>query len=37
MQGLGATSSGTKNFIVNYEIMMIARKALGHGDMEKTA
>jgi lipid II isoglutaminyl synthase (glutamine-hydrolysing) len=37
MQGLGATTSGTKNFIVNYEIMMIARKALGHPDMEKTA
>lgn len=37
MQGLGATSTGTKNFIVNYEIMMIARKALGHPDMEKTA
>ena len=37
MEQLGATTSGTKNFIVNYEIMMIARKALGHGDMEKTA
>lgn len=36
MQQLGATTSGTKNFIVNYEIMMIARKALGHPDMEKT-
>ncbi|OII13340.1 MurT ligase domain-containing protein [Curtobacterium sp. MCBA15_008] len=37
MEQLGATTSGTKNFIVNYEIMMIARKALGHPDMEKTA
>jgi lipid II isoglutaminyl synthase (glutamine-hydrolysing) len=37
MQGLGRTTSGTKNFIVNYEIMMIARKALGHPDLEKTA
>lgn len=37
MEQLGATSRGTKNFIVNYEIMMIARKALGHPDMEKTA
>ncbi|MET3636525.1 MurT ligase domain-containing protein [Curtobacterium oceanosedimentum] len=37
MEQLGPTTSGTKNFIVNYEIMMIARKALGHGDMEKTA
>lgn len=37
MEHLGATTSGTKNFIVNYEIMMIARKALGHPDMEKTA
>jgi UDP-N-acetylmuramyl tripeptide synthase len=37
MQGLGSTTTGTKNFIVNYEIMMIARKALGHPDMEKTA
>ncbi|WP_146244254.1 MurT ligase domain-containing protein [Curtobacterium sp. MCBD17_032] len=37
MQGLGATTTGTKNFIVNYEIMMIARKALGHPDLEKTA
>ncbi|WP_267424542.1 MULTISPECIES: MurT ligase domain-containing protein [unclassified Curtobacterium] len=37
MQGLGTTSTGTKNFIVNYEIMMIARKALGHPDLEKTA
>jgi len=37
MEQLGSTTSGTKNFIVNYEIMMIARKALGHPDMEKTA
>ncbi|MCJ1715452.1 MurT ligase domain-containing protein [Microbacterium sp. M1A1_1b] len=37
MQQLGSTTSGTKNFIVNYEIMMIARKALGHPDLEKTA
>ncbi|MBT2500973.1 MurT ligase domain-containing protein [Curtobacterium sp. ISL-83] len=37
MEQLGATTTGTKNFIVNYEIMMIARKALGHPDMEKTA
>ncbi|MFS0730365.1 MurT ligase domain-containing protein [Curtobacterium sp. 1P10AnD] len=37
MEQLGTTTSGTKNFIVNYEIMMIARKALGHPDMEKTA
>jgi lipid II isoglutaminyl synthase (glutamine-hydrolysing) len=37
MEGLGRTTSGTKNFIVNYEIMMIARKALGHPDLEKTA
>lgn len=37
MQQLGSTTTGTKNFIVNYEIMMIARKALGHPDMEKTA
>ncbi|MBT1622766.1 DUF1727 domain-containing protein [Curtobacterium flaccumfaciens pv. oortii] len=37
MEHLGSTTSGTKNFIVNYEIMMIARKALGHPDMEKTA
>ncbi|WP_336696966.1 MurT ligase domain-containing protein [Curtobacterium sp. USHLN213] len=37
MEQLGSTNSGTKNFIVNYEIMMIARKALGHPDMEKTA
>ncbi|MFZ7087901.1 MurT ligase domain-containing protein [Curtobacterium sp. RRHDQ10] len=37
MQALGRTSRGTKNFIVNYEIMMIARKALGHPDLEKTA
>ncbi|KQO64951.1 MurT ligase domain-containing protein [Curtobacterium sp. Leaf261] len=37
MQELGRTDRGTKNFIVNYEIMMIARKALGHPDLEKTA
>jgi hypothetical protein len=37
MEQLGSTTRGTKNFIVNYEIMMIARKALGHPDMEKTA
>ncbi|WP_420367569.1 MurT ligase domain-containing protein [Curtobacterium sp. L1-20] len=37
MEQLGSTTTGTKNFIVNYEIMMIARKALGHADMEKTA
>jgi UDP-N-acetylmuramyl tripeptide synthase len=37
MAGLGSTTRGTKNFIVNYEIMMIARKALGHPDLEKTA
>ncbi|PZE29828.1 MULTISPECIES: MurT ligase domain-containing protein [unclassified Curtobacterium] len=37
MSGLGATTSGTKHFIVNYEIMMLARKALGHPDLERTA
>jgi len=37
MQALGPTTGGTKNFIVNYEIMMLARKALGHPDLERTA
>jgi lipid II isoglutaminyl synthase (glutamine-hydrolysing) len=34
MKGLGAPTRGRKLWIVNYEQMMIARKALGFGDME---
>jgi UDP-N-acetylmuramyl pentapeptide synthase len=37
MKALPAPSSKTKNFIVNYEQMMIARKMLGYPDLEKAA
>lgn len=37
MRALPAPSSKTKNFIVNYEQMMIARKMLGYPDLEKAA
>ncbi|WP_066520061.1 MurT ligase domain-containing protein [Curtobacterium ammoniigenes] len=37
MSALGPTQSGTKHFIVNYEIMMIARRSLGHPDLENAA
>lgn len=37
MSKLGPTTRGVKNFIVNYEIMMIARRALGHPDLERAA
>jgi UDP-N-acetylmuramyl pentapeptide synthase len=37
MKGLPTPSSKTKNFIVNYEQMMIARKMLGYPDLEKAA
>jgi hypothetical protein len=37
MKALPAPSTKTKNFIVNYEQMMIARKMLGYPDLEKRA
>lgn len=37
MKALPAPVSKTKNFIVNYEQMMIARKMLGYPDLEKRA
>ncbi|GAA4667381.1 MurT ligase domain-containing protein [Frondihabitans cladoniiphilus] len=37
MKALPAPASKTKNFIVNYEQMMIARKMLGYPDLEKRA
>ncbi|BDZ50802.1 glutamate ligase [Frondihabitans sucicola] len=37
MRALPAPSTKTKNFIVNYEQMMIARKMLGYPDLEKRA
>ncbi|RPE75174.1 MULTISPECIES: MurT ligase domain-containing protein [unclassified Frondihabitans] len=37
MRALPAPASKTKNFIVNYEQMMIARKMLGYPDLEKRA
>lgn len=37
MKGLPTPPSKTKNFIVNYEQMMIARKMLGYPDLEKAA
>lgn len=37
MKGLPSPVHKTKNFIVNYEQMMIARKMLGYPDLEKRA
>jgi UDP-N-acetylmuramyl tripeptide synthase len=37
MKALPAPASKTKNFIVNYEQMMIARRMLGYPDLEKQA
>ncbi|ROQ41124.1 UDP-N-acetylmuramyl tripeptide synthase [Frondihabitans sp. PhB188] len=37
MKALPSPSGKTKNFIVNYEQMMIARKMLGYPDLEKRA
>jgi hypothetical protein len=37
MKALPAPSNKTKNFIVNYEQMMIARNMLGYPDLEKQA
>ncbi|MCU1528100.1 MAG: hypothetical protein JWP75_1863 [Frondihabitans sp.] len=37
MKTLPTPTSKTKNFIVNYEQMMIARKMLGYPDLEKAA
>ena len=37
MRALPAAADGTKHFITNYEQMMLARRILGHPDLEKTA
>jgi len=34
MRGFDETSSGRQTWFVNYEIMMLGRKLLGHGDQE---
>lgn len=34
MRGLPATRSGRQTWFVNYELMMIGRRLLGHGDQE---
>ncbi|GAB2972067.1 MurT ligase domain-containing protein [Frigoribacterium salinisoli] len=37
MRALPTAADGTKHFITNYEQMMLARRILGHPDLEKTA
>lgn len=37
MRRLPTAADGTKHFITNYEQMMLARRILGHPDLEKTA
>ncbi|KIU04261.1 MurT ligase domain-containing protein [Frigoribacterium sp. MEB024] len=37
MRALPSPSDNTKHFVTNYEQMMLARRILGHPDLEKTA
>jgi hypothetical protein len=37
MRALPSPSDHTKHFVTNYEQMMLARRILGHPDLEKTA